>query len=115
MAIALNTFRERAQAEFPPLDIELETGETLRLNPVTELDDEQIDRFTEAQAALESSDESEDLKKVRRAFVDVLAEVSINPGRTREVLEAESLGTLVQIFKAYSESVTDATKSAGDR
>jgi hypothetical protein len=112
MGIALSSFRERAQIEFPGLDIELENDEILRLLPVTELTDDQLDRFSEAQKTLEESDESEDLKKVRRSFVTVLSEVSVNPARTREVLDVESLGTLIEIFKAYSESVNDASKSA---
>lgn len=111
MGIALSALRERAREEFPGLDIDLDNGEVIHLLPVTELSDTQLDRFTAAQTNLAESDEAENLKALRAAFVDVLSEVSTDRARTEAVLEAESLGVLITIFRAYSESVSSGSKS----
>jgi translation elongation factor EF-1alpha len=111
MGIAIAALRAKAAEEFPGLDIDLESGETIRLVAVTELSDEQLDRFTDAQNRLSDSDEQEDLKGLRRTFVEVLALVSTNPDRAREVLANESLGVLIVVFREYSKTVSDGSKS----
>lgn len=114
MGTALSEFRARARLEYPGLDIDLENGFSIRLRSVTELDDDELGRFSEAQAQLERNDEGNDLAEARRSFVNVLAEVSDNPDATRAAFQREDLGTLTMIFKEYSSALSDTAAKSGE-
>jgi hypothetical protein len=115
MGISLSAYRDKARLEYPGLTIDLGEGQEIRLMSITELTDEQLERFASAQEKLTSADENDKLPELKRAFVDLLSEVSNDPEVARRHLSPESLGTLMQVFKDYSNTVTEgASKSGGD-
>lgn len=106
MGISFTTFQDRAKQNYPGVDIDFPDGRTLRLQPVFELDDDQLTLFSEAQTKLAESDENgRDLRELKYRFVDFLSVVSNDPPLARSVFSGESLGTLTEIFKEYSDSV----------
>jgi hypothetical protein len=115
MGISLSAYRDKARLEYPGLTIDLGEGNELRLMSITELTDDQLDRFAAAQDKLGNADENDKLPELKRAFVDLLSEVSTDPEAARRHLTPESLGTLMEVFKDYSSTVTEgASKSGSD-
>jgi hypothetical protein len=115
MGISLAAYRDKARLEYPGLTIDLGDSVEIRLMSITELNDDQLDRFASAQEKLTGADENDKLPELKRAFVELLSEVSSDPDTTRNALSGESLGTLMEVFKDYSKTVTEgASKSGSD-
>lgn len=110
---AISEIRAKAAEKYPAYTLDLDTGESVTLKSIMELDDKALADFSETQKRLTELETSEDLAGLRTEFVTALAQVSDNPTAVRENLSKETLGVVAVLFEEYTASLNDASKSKG--
>lgn len=111
---ALSKYRQVVTEKYPPTVLEFDDGSSASILSVQSMTDQQFVEFGEAHKTLSESDDSEDYVAIKSSMVELLAISSDNPEAVRTNLGHESLGVLTLIYKDYTESLNDATKSADD-
>lgn len=112
---AISALRAKAAEKFGGYPVEFDSGKSVRLKSLMELNEAELAAFHKAQTALVSErKDSEDfavLEEVRREFAACLITVADDKALASKELGKESLGVLMAVFEAYTETVKSASKS----
>lgn len=106
---ALSEFRNRANQDFPGVEITADDGTELTLRSPVNLSEDEQEEYDRLSSALEENDEVSDIKQATLGLLGVLAG---DPDAVRRALAGESLGTLMSLFKELNRTTEDAAKSA---